>query len=1432
LGNVEKNGRLLIPIQYAAATYFKVNVGASSSCPLLLVPAGPNVSTVFRTTIGKDIHIIVYSTNVKGLLTIAIDPVVKIANLLPCELEVQLGQLVVGKEKQEQNIDRVVVGGDNDVTVKCEEQLHIPVGLEEAGVRINPCWRPHLRLRLPGYVDWSAWHRIINRKASSCTWHTDNDHGDEDFTTYVKLERSGGDGLTIIVSVEVGHCPTIRIYAQYWILDKTGFGCRFCDGFSDILGKQADVTTSRRSWLPQGRTNDSTKSKKGHEWSLGKDGMTLFFSKKEKIAFCIETDKVTTKTSTKDPLSLWISLIDISNVLPKTVLSVDERNGNRRFDLAIGVTVCPSIFSRTKLITLYPRFTIVNWLDSDIFVAQDGLHQQQDSQHVHISSRSSVPFQWARQSLPLKIRLGHSTSDHDIDRVVWTNGCIPLDKIGITSLRSPQEVASCAKEQQQSMVIQAEVRLATKEQSSAVVVVIWSATTEDSSHPLYKLRNNTFRTILCRQPLYDDSAATRSGNGDDSFSLSACGPTETDVNKSMDCGSANMLIKSILGLDHPEPEFVWVLRRGETAFFGFDDPEKLHILEWTCVTNNSTSFDNTANSTVAEVDAMGSFSTLALQDGTEIRCQIGAQHSTKVIEFSEKKPWGGREKELKEMLLSSSSSSNNIPTTLDQEDISIRFRLDLPAISLSVIQNECGREILLWVLDTFVFDFAQNSEGYHEIELTCMSLQVDNHVQSSIHPVLLFCPISSGKEPLIHMSAVRSPSSSGSLAFRYVAIRILDLDIRLDRRTAETIANFLQPLANDNGLMASSSHQTPQEWIAQLTKRISNVSFTTKSTRIYIEQLHLHPVRLGLTFTQERMEWRSSSQEEHIAFQILRGMASIANAPLKFTSFMVANVFESPIALSRIIITHYTSQLTTQIFGIIGSLAILHAPADFISNVGTGVRDFFYEPINGLVHGPGAFVEGLEIGTQSLARGVFVGVVKSAANVTSVVNSNLAGLTADEDFMDERKAHQRMLIDRRGSLQDSLNLASNSVARSFKSGAVGIWEQPARYASMHGTVGFVKGVGKAMVGAVVKPMVGVGDAAVLVMNHVTDAASIQNQQQVLPKRLRRALPQKKCGSVELVPYDDRAAKAQKIVTGGESLEDIYVGHLAIPTHLVIASEAFLWAIDTSSREPWSIKWEEISHFNANDLQLNLTVFGQQGLRSFVFDVEDESQLEKFQNLLAIQVHRMGNGGNTSVINTGSFYESLPGIQAPQLDHIFGSCNNVRKKLNSTIKDEIDVVEQCFARVKELDSSSPDFFRTLDENAWGLIDSWGQVFSGLNSRRCITAGLINGTGYDVQIKSTKLVEGGSPCYSIPSKEFDAEQGLLKPGGCVLFFGWGVVPNLLQPGNVVMSIETNACEVDLSIRTNYSGAKAGYHVGFLEKSVTEWWAKYWLLVRKIS
>ena len=55
------------------------------------------------------------------------------------------------------------------------------------------------------------------------------------------------------------------------------------------------------------------------------------------------------------------------------------------------------------------------------------------------------------------------------------------------------------------------------------------------------------------------------------------------------------------------------------------------------------------------------------------------------------------------------------------------------------------------------------------------------------------------------------------------------------------------------------------------SREIEKLILTANSGRIYFEQLHLHPVRISLTFTQEWMDWNQSADTVMI-FQFIRGM--------------------------------------------------------------------------------------------------------------------------------------------------------------------------------------------------------------------------------------------------------------------------------------------------------------------------------------------------------------------------------------------------------------------------------------------------------------------------------------------------------------------------------------------------------------------------------
>ena len=89
------------------------------------------------------------------------------------------------------------------------------------------------------------------------------------------------------------------------------------------------------------------------------------------------------------------------------------------------------------------------------------------------------------------------------------------------------------------------------------------------------------------------------------------------------------------------------------------------------------------------------------------------------------------------------------------------------------------------------------------------------------------------------------------------------------------------------------------------------------------------------------------------------------------------------------------------------------------------------------------------------------------------------------------------------------------------------------------------------------------------------------------------------------------------------IDDIYLGHINTSTHLIIASEESLWAIDKKSRKPWCFSWEEISHFTMlKDGVMRITIFSQVGLKAYSFKVENTRSFAELNQLLLMQAGKM------------------------------------------------------------------------------------------------------------------------------------------------------------------------------------------------------------------
>ena len=100
---------------------------------------------------------------------------------------------------------------------------------------------------------------------------------------------------------------------------------------------------------------------------------------------------------------------------------------------------------------------------------------------------------------------------------------------------------------------------------------------------------------------------------------------------------------------------------------------------------------------------------------------------------------------------------------------------------------------------------------------------------------------------------------------------------------------------------------------------------------------------------------------------------------------------------------HYRSQLTSEIFTLIGHAVVLGNPIGLFNNLGTGVFDFFYEPAQGMVRGPISAGKGFLRGTRSLVTNTVQGTFGTFSKLTSSLATGITELTQDRDYNMQRQ---------------------------------------------------------------------------------------------------------------------------------------------------------------------------------------------------------------------------------------------------------------------------------------------------------------------------------------------------------------------------------------------------------------------------------------------
>ena len=341
------------------------------------------------------------------------------------------------------------------------------------------------------------------------------------------------------------------------------------------------------------------------------------------------------------------------------------------------------------------------------------------------------------------------------------------------------------------------------------------------------------------------------------------------------------------------------------------------------------------------------------------------------------------------------------------------------------------------------------------------------------------------------------------------------------------------------------------------------------STSLFAEDLELQPMLITLTNKMDAAYPLTSSILPAIPFlipiQALIDTAgtfigNIDNAQIKLNSFTADTLFMTQQDLISRLKLHYTKQFVSQLYKIIGSFNFLGNPVGLAENLTSGVKAFFYEPMQGIVKSPQDFVAGIGRGTKTLLMNTAYGVLNTVSKITSTIADGLASLTMSEEYKNDRAA------------------------------------------------------GKGLLNLVVKPVVGVVDQTTKLFDNAKDITQVEKRMSRC--REPRYIYKDHC----LTSFNDYLAKGQAMMCECKAntvipTEEEYFIHMMVDgqkTVLIVGNSRFIWYDISSNKINQVIKYKHLLEIEQKQRAVLLHCDNKQ-IISVILDEEIASILPALQN---------------------------------------------------------------------------------------------------------------------------------------------------------------------------------------------------------------------------
>ena len=274
------------------------------------------------------------------------------------------------------------------------------------------------------------------------------------------------------------------------------------------------------------------------------------------------------------------------------------------------------------------------------------------------------------------------------------------------------------------------------------------------------------------------------------------------------------------------------------------------------------------------------------------------------------------------------------------------------------------------------------------------------------------------------------------------------------------------------------------------------------NNNVFICLLETSPIDLIFSFISENKDkiFNELLLNNPVLRKFLTFFSNIEKTNLTLNKDIRENISGKKNLIFSSIIDNYSQYALLQIMKIGVNIEILGSPVNLVKGLGTGVKDFFQKPAEGIINGPLEGIKGVYSGTKSLVKNTLGGTLNSVSKITNGFSKEILMISQDEKYINERE--RKNMMDKPKNLVEGIGYGLSSMMSGIFYGVTDVVRKPLEGAKKDNLKGFGKGVLQGLGGLVAKPVSGVVDLISKTTDGIKNTLGYENDQ-VLQQRFPR-----------------------------------------------------------------------------------------------------------------------------------------------------------------------------------------------------------------------------------------------------------------------------------------------------------------------------------------